>query len=86
MLDGILCFFKDGKIILYYMGISMFFEYIVLLEILLVKINFVVLLDKVCLFGCGIIIGIGVVFNMVKVMLGFIVVVFGMGGIGLLVV
>lgn len=32
--------------------------------------NFVVFLDKVCLLGCGIFIGYGVVFNIVKVRLG----------------
>lgn len=67
MLDGISCFFKDGELIYYYMGCLMFFEYMVLLEILLVKVNKMVLLEEVCLFGCGVIIGMGVVFKMVKV-------------------
>lgn len=68
------------------MGILIFFELIVVLEILLVKINKEVLLEEVCLLGCGVIIGMGVVINIVKVKLGDIVVIFGLGGIGLFVV
>lgn len=67
MLDGISCFLKDGEFIYYYMGCFMFFEYIVLFEILLVKVNKFVLFEEVCLLGCGVIIGMGVVLNIVKV-------------------
>lgn len=86
MLDGIICFFYNGEFVYYYMGISMFSEYIVCVEIFLVKVNLQVLLDKVCLLGCGVMIGIGVVYNIVKVKVGDIVVVFGLGGIGLVVI
>lgn len=86
MFDGISCFFYKGELVFYYMGCLIFFEYIVLLEIFLVKIFKDVLLEKVCLFGCGVIIGIGVVLNIVKVEEGVIVVIFGLGGIGLVVI
>lgn len=86
MLDGISRFICKGKIILYYMGISIFFEYIVVVDIFVVKIDFLVFLDKVCFLGCGILIGYGVVVNIVKLEFGFVCVVFGLGGVGLVVI
>lgn len=86
MLDGILCFFYKGRMIYYYMGISIFSEYIVLLEIVVVKILKQVFLVKVSVMGCVVFIGMGVVCNMVKVQLGLIVVVFGLGVVGMVVI
>lgn len=86
MFDGISCFSYNGELLYYYMGCLIFSEYIVVVEVLLVKINLDVNLEYVCLFGCGVIIGIGVVYNIVKVQEGDSVVVFGFGGIGLVVI
>lgn len=86
MLDGIICFFYNGQLFYYYMGCFIFSEYIVVVEVFLVKINLEVNYEYVCLLGCGVIIGIGVVYNIVKVQLGDFVVVFGFGVIGLVVV
>lgn len=84
MLDGISCFLMlDGIFIKYYMGCFIFVNYIVLFEIVLVKVCLDVLFDKICYIGCGVIIGIGVVVNIVKVEIGSCVIVFGLGGIGL---
>lgn len=83
MLNGISRFLLNGEIIYYYMGILIFVNYIVLLEIFLVKICEDVFFDKVCYIGCGVITGIGVVINIVKVEVGVKVIVFGLGGIGL---
>lgn len=49
------------------MGCLIFFEYIVVVEVFLVKINLEVNFEYVCLLGCGVIIGLGVVKNIVKV-------------------
>lgn len=48
----------------------------------MVKVCKDVFFDKICYIGCGVIIGIGVVINIVKVVFGDNVVVFGFGGIG----
>lgn len=56
--DCKLWFFKDGKVIYYFMGMFIFSEYIVVYVVLVVKVNFVVFFDKICLLGCGIFIGI----------------------------
>lgn len=86
MLDGIIRFFYNGQSFYYYMGCFIFSEYIVVAEVFLVKINLEVNYEYVCLLGCGVIIGIGAVYNIVKVQLGDFVVVFGFGAIGLVVV
>lgn len=84
MLDGMIRFLMlDGMLIYYYMGCLIFVNYIVLLEIVLVKVCEDVFFDKICYIGCGVIMGIGVVINMVGVEIGLMVVVFGLGGIGL---
>lgn len=84
MFDGMMWFFMlDGMLIYYYMGCLIFLNYIVLFEIVVVKVCEDVFFDKICYIGCGVIIGIGVVINIVKVEIGVLVVVFGLGGIGL---
>lgn len=82
MFDGISCFSLNGKLLLYYMGCFMFVNYIVFLEIVVVKVCKDVFFEKICYIGCGVIIGIGVVMFIVNVELNVVCVVFGFGGIG----
>ena len=86
MPDGTSRFSKDGSTIYHYMGTSTFSEYSVLPEISLAKISKNAPLEKVCLLGCGITTGIGAVINTAKVEAGSTVAVFGLGGVGLIVI
>ena len=83
MPDGTSRFSIDGKPIYHYMGCSTFSEYTVLPEISLAKINPDAPLEEVCLLGCGVTTGMGVVLNTANVEPGATVAIFGLGGIGL---
>jgi S-(hydroxymethyl)glutathione dehydrogenase/alcohol dehydrogenase len=83
MPDGTSRFSKDGKMIHHYMGTSTFAEYTVVPEVSLAKVSKEAPLDKICLLGCGVTTGIGVVLNTAKVEEGATVAIFGIGGIGL---
>ena len=86
MPDGCSRISRDQTMIHHYMGTSTFFEYTVLPEIAVAKINPVAPLEKVRLLGCGVPTGIGAVHNTAKVEPGSSVAVFGHGGIGLAVI
>lgn len=86
MPDGTSRFSKNGRMIRHYMGCSTFAEKTVVPEIALAKINPKAPLDKICLLGCGVTMGIGAVFNTAKVEKGASVAVFGLGGVGLSVI
>jgi S-(hydroxymethyl)glutathione dehydrogenase/alcohol dehydrogenase len=79
-------FSLGGDTIYHYMGTSTFSEYTVVPEIAVAKIREDAPFDKVCYIGCGVTTGIGAVINTAKVEPGANVVVFGLGGIGLIVV
>jgi S-(hydroxymethyl)glutathione dehydrogenase / alcohol dehydrogenase len=86
MPDGTTRFYKNGKPIYHYMGVSTFSEYTVIPEISLAKISREAPLEKVCLLGCGVTTGLGAVAKAAKVKAGDTVAVFGLGGIGLAVI
>ncbi len=84
MPDGTSRFSLGGKPVHHYMGCSTFANHTVLPEIALAKIRPDAPFDKVCYIGCGVTTGIGAVVKTAKVEPGANVVVFGLGGIGLL--
>src|SRR5437762_5382802 len=86
MPDGTSRLSHRGRMLHHYMGTSTFAEYTVVPEIALAKIRRDAPLDKVCLLGCGLTTGVGPVLNTARVHPGAAVAVFGLGGIGLLVI
>lgn len=64
---------------------GMFLLYMVVYCSLVVKIDLLVFFEVVCLVGCGVIIGYGLVVCMVDVWLGDDVVIVGLGGVGMVV-
>src|SRR5690606_36702110 len=86
MLDGMTRLSSKSERVHHFMGTSTFWEYTVLPEISVAKINKEAPLEKVCLLGCGITTGIGAVLNTAKVQPGSTVAVFGLGGVGLSVI
>jgi S-(hydroxymethyl)glutathione dehydrogenase / alcohol dehydrogenase len=75
--------FKDanGAALYHFMGCSTMSEYTVLAEISCAKISKEAILEKVCLFGCGVSTGLGAVLNTCKVEPGASVAVFGIGAV-----
>lgn len=86
LLDGTTRFKLDGKEIKHFAGVSSFSEYSVIPEKALLKIPKDFPLDKASLLGCGVITGVGAVFNRARVKPGSTVAVFGTGGVGVNVV
>jgi S-(hydroxymethyl)glutathione dehydrogenase/alcohol dehydrogenase len=81
--DGTTRFKLKGEEIKHFAGVSTFSEYSVMPEGQALKIPKDFPLDIACLIGCGVITGVGAVFNCARVKPGSSVVVFGTGGIGL---
>ncbi|MEK5482856.1 zinc-dependent alcohol dehydrogenase family protein [Viridibacillus sp. FSL R5-0888] len=67
----------------HHVGVSAFSEYAVVSENSLVKIDEDLPFEKLALFGCAVITGVGAVVNTANVKLGSTVAVIGLGGIGL---
>ena len=86
LLDGSSRFSADGQEIKHFNGVSTFSAYSVIPERSVLKIPGDLPLDKAALLGCGVITGVGAVFNCAKVRPGASVVVVGTGGVGLNVV
>ncbi len=86
LLDGSTRFHLGGKEINHFAGVSSFSEYSVLPARSLVKIPDDFPLDKAALLGCGVITGVGAVFNAAKLKPGSTVAVIGTGGVGINVV
>ena len=86
MPDGTSRFSYKGQMIHHYMGCSTFSNYTVLPEIALAKVRGDAPFDKICYIGCGVTTGIGAVINTAKVEIGSTAIVFGLGGIGLIVI
>ena len=82
-LDGSTRFKFDGREIKHFAGVSTFSEYSIMPEGQALKIPEDFPLDIACLLGCGVITGVGAVFNCARVKPGSSVVVIGTGGIGL---
>ena len=85
MPDGSSRFSVGGDMIHHYMGTSTFANHTVVPEIALAKVREDAPFDKICYIGCGVTTGIGAVINTAKVEPGANVVVFGLGGIGLVI-
>ncbi len=86
MPDGTSRFSLGPDKLFHYMGTSTFANHTVVPEIALAKIRDDAPFDKVCYIGCGVTTGLGAVMNTAKVQSGDNVIVFGLGGIGLIVV
>jgi S-(hydroxymethyl)glutathione dehydrogenase/alcohol dehydrogenase len=82
-MDGTTRFKLDGEDIKHFAGVSCFSEYSVMPERQTLKIPDDFSLDLAALLGCGVITGVGAVFNCAQVRPGSSVAVFGTGGIGL---
>jgi NDMA-dependent alcohol dehydrogenase len=84
--DGTSRFSLDGREIKHFNAVSTFSAYSVIPECSVLKIPSDLPLDRAALLGCGVITGVGAVFNCARVRPASSVVVFGTGGIGLNVV
>lgn len=67
----------------HHVGVSAFSEYAVVSQNSLIKVEADLSFEKMALFGCAVITGVGAVVNTAKVTLGSTVAVVGLGGIGL---
>jgi S-(hydroxymethyl)glutathione dehydrogenase/alcohol dehydrogenase len=83
LLDGTTRFKLNGQEIRQFCGVASFSEYSVIPVGALLKIPKDFPLDKAALLGCGVITGVGAVFNAARVKPGSSVVVFGCGGVGI---
>jgi S-(hydroxymethyl)glutathione dehydrogenase / alcohol dehydrogenase len=83
LLDGTTRFKLAGEEIKYFAGVSAFSEYTVMPATGVIKIPDDFPLDMAALIGCGVITGVGAVFNAARVKPGSSVAVFGAGGVGI---
>ncbi len=81
--DGTTRLSRDGEPVRHFMGTSTFAEATVMPEIALAKVSPEALLDRACLFACGLSTGLGAAMNTAKVEPGSTCVVFGAGMVGL---
>lgn len=72
-----------SEIVNHHIGVSAFSEYAVVSQNSLVKVEEDFPFEKLALFGCAVITGVGAVVNTAKVQLGSTVAIVGLGGIGL---
>lgn len=83
LLDGGKRLSHNGKPINHHLGVSGFAEYAVVSPNSIVKVDKDIPFDKVAVFGCAVITGVGAVINTAQVKPGSKVAVVGLGGIGL---
>lgn len=83
MLQGKKRLYLNGQEISHHLGVSGFAEYAVVSTHSIVKVDRDIPFEKIALFGCAVITGVGAVINTAKVKPGSTVAVVGMGGIGL---
>lgn len=83
LLDGTTRFKLNGQEIKHFAGVSSFSEYSVIPAAAVLKIPQDFPLEKAALLGCGVITGVGAVFNAARVRPGSSVAVFGTGGVGI---
>jgi S-(hydroxymethyl)glutathione dehydrogenase/alcohol dehydrogenase len=74
---------RGGEVMHQFLNLSAFAEQMVVHENALVKIDRDVPLDRATLVGCGVITGVGAVFNTARIEAGSTVAVIGCGGVGL---
>jgi S-(hydroxymethyl)glutathione dehydrogenase/alcohol dehydrogenase len=79
-------FHQNGTTVGQFAGIGSMAEYTVVPESACIPIDADIPLDRACLIGCGVMTGVGAVFNTAQVQPGESVAVFGAGGVGLNVV
>jgi S-(hydroxymethyl)glutathione dehydrogenase / alcohol dehydrogenase len=83
LLDGTTRFKLNGQEIKHFAGVSSFSEYSVIPAAAVLKIPQDFPLEMAALLGCGVITGVGAVFNAARVRPGSSVAVFGTGGVGI---
>ena len=74
---------RGGELMNQFLNLSSFAEQMLVHENAMVKINPDIPLDRAALIGCGVVTGVGAVFNAAKVEPGTTVAVIGCGGVGL---
>jgi S-(hydroxymethyl)glutathione dehydrogenase/alcohol dehydrogenase len=74
---------KNGELMNQFLNLSSFAEQMLVHENSMVKIDSDIPLDRAALVGCGVMTGVGAVFNAAKVQPGATVAVIGCGGVGL---
>ncbi|GAB3053090.1 zinc-dependent alcohol dehydrogenase family protein [Virgibacillus ainsalahensis] len=74
---------SGDEVIHHHLGVSAFSEYAVVSRNSLVKVDKAIPFEKVALFGCAVITGVGAVVNTASIKLGSTVAVVGLGGVGL---
>jgi alcohol dehydrogenase len=72
-----------GRELYHHLGVSAFSEYTVASENSVITVNKDVPIEKLALFGCAVLVGIGSVVNSAQLKLGRAAAVFGCGGVGL---
>jgi len=83
LISGGIRLHKDNEDINHHVGVSAFSEYAVVSRNSLIKVDKDIAFEKLALFGCAVITGVGAVINTANVKLGSSVAVVGLGGIGL---
>ncbi|GEO26517.1 alcohol dehydrogenase [Alicyclobacillus acidoterrestris] len=73
----------NDEVIHHHLGVSGFAEYAVIARNSLVKVDPEVPFDKVAIFGCAVMTGVGAVVNTARIQYGSTVAVVGLGGVGL---
>ncbi|MCD2137568.1 zinc-dependent alcohol dehydrogenase family protein [Salinicoccus halitifaciens] len=83
LLDGGVRLHADGKDVHHHVGVSGFATHVVVSANSVVKVDKDIPFEKVAIFGCAVITGIGAIINTAQVKPGSTVAVVGLGGIGL---
>ncbi|BAC14757.1 alcohol dehydrogenase (zinc-containing) [Oceanobacillus iheyensis HTE831] len=83
LISGGIRLHADGEAINHHLGVSAFSEFAVVSRNSLVKVKKDIPFEKLALFGCAVITGVGAVVNTANVKLGSTVAIVGLGGIGL---
>ncbi|WP_027415533.1 zinc-dependent alcohol dehydrogenase family protein [Aneurinibacillus terranovensis] len=73
----------NEKTVHHHLGVSAFAEYAVVSRNSLIKVDPEIPFDKVAVFGCAVITGVGAVVNTARIEMGSTVAVIGLGGVGL---
>lgn len=74
---------ENGSDIHHHLGVSAFSEYVVVARNSVVKVDKDVPFERLALFGCAVMTGVGAVVNTAKVQMGSTVAIVGLGGVGL---
>ncbi len=83
LIGGGVRFHAEDEEVNHHVGVSAFSEHVVLSRNSLVKVDKDIPFEKLALFGCAVITGVGAVINTANIKLGSTVAIVGLGGIGL---